>query len=412
MIRSTLAALTLISLPFATPSPAACISLAERLAAAEQRDDLLLFLPPLCAYLESELPPAAFERIRGAQSAAEFRGALAAAAGRDVFDFGEAMLAHYDRNATLSDAAQPMESVESEHFVFVFSADAPAARDIEVVARTAEEIWRNIAELLDIGGELEASRRITATRVERGGGAAATRHDGKIPVYLHTHRRSASRIPTSSYGIAQLGATILDGEEASLSGTPRLTSRIDVLYLNSFSLIVLHHEIAHAVMLLGSFDARALEGRTVEGKGELKKAFFAGYRKTPVFLHEAIGDYAFYYRGFHSVWPLLVGTPEQIVSRLRDEGKYIPLASLLRQGKRFRAANHKSYSLQAAAFVDFLATTRGEAKMRQWLFSGEKNGARSFARVYGSPLGVVEKEWLAWIAARAQTAEAAGGGST
>jgi hypothetical protein len=397
MIRNTLAALTLLSLAFAPPLPADCIALAERLAAAEQRKDLLLFLPPLCDYVESELPPAAFEQIRAARSAAEFRRALAAGTGRDIFDLGEAMLGFAERKAALSDPAQPMEIAETDHFVFVFRAGSPAARDIDVIARTGEQIWREISELLDVGRELEASGRITATRVERDGGAAATRHDGKIAVHLHSHRSSASRIPASSYGVAQLGATILDGEKASLTGTPWLTSRIDVLYLNPFSLVVLHHEIAHAVMLLGSFDAGALEGLTVRGKGQLEKAFFAGYRQTPVFLHEAVGDYAFYYRGFHSVWPLLAGTPEQIVGRLKDDGKYIPLATLLKEGKRFRAANHKSYSIQAAAFVHFLATTRGEAMMRQWLFSGEKNGARSFARVFGSPVGVVEKEWLAWV---------------
>jgi hypothetical protein len=420
MIRSALFAPMLLPLLLAA-SPgwsSDCPALGERLVAAsalspQQQEGFELFFPHLCSFLEAEIPADAFGRLRGAETLDEFRTLLPQATGRDVFSLGETMLAHCDRRATPPELSLPMNIVESDHFVFVFPAGSPAADDIALIARTGEEIWTTIAELLGVVDELEASSRITATRVERGGGIAPSRHDGKIAVYLHAHRGgdAAARIPSYSYGVAQLGATILDGDEASRSGAPRLISRIDVLYLNPFSLVVLHHEIAHVVMGLGSFDARALDGRTVNGKGELRKAFFAGYRKVPVFLQEGVGDYAFYYRGFYPVWPLMVGSPEQIVTSLRHSGAYVPLATLLREGKRFRAANHKSYSLEAAAFIHFLETTRGPSKLRQWLFSGEQNGAKSFSRVYGSPLQTVELEWLAWLTSRAEshTAPAAGG---
>jgi hypothetical protein len=386
-----------------------CTLMSKRLLANEslaesERDAFLRFFPLFCDYLERDLPPAAAGTVLDAASLLDFRTRLAASAGRDIFELGERMLQHYDRAAKAPDSSVPMKTFESEHFVFAFHGGSPAEADLALIAESSEEILRAIASTLDVGGNLEAARRIITTKVDAGGGSAPARYDGRIPVYLHAHRSgdAAARIPNYSYGIANLGATILHGGKAAVTGTPRLTSRIDVLYLNPFSLIVLHHEIAHAVMLLGSFDATALEGKTLSGKSELKKAFFAGYRKIPVFLHEAVGDYAFYYRGLHRVWPLMVGSPEQIIVSLQERKKYIPLAKLLKEDAKFRAANHKSYSLQAAAFIHFLSETRGAEPMRQWLLADDRDGARSFRKIFGMSLDMVEAEWLSWVAERAE----------
>jgi hypothetical protein len=383
-----------------------CAALAERLlegesVSEEDRRDLDLFFPHFCRFLETD--GRAIDALRGAGSLAAFRERLTMATGGDVFDLGERMFATFESESIPSDSSVPLSTVESEHFVFVYPAGSPAAADIELIASTSEQIWRTIAEVLAVESDLEKSRSVVIAMVERGAGTARHSYSGKIPVHLHPHRsdQAASRIPEYSYGAAQLGATIVaDDGSPAVAGTPFLIPRIDVLYFNPFSLVVLHHEIAHAVMLLGSFDSSALAGRELDGKRQLKKAFFAGYRKIPLFLHEAIGDYSFHYRGYHRVWPLLVGSPEEIIESLDERGKYIPLKTLLKEGGRFRAEHHKSYSLQAAAFIHFLSETRGTDRMREWLLSGDSNGERSFRRVFGASIESVEAEWRTWMRAR------------
>jgi hypothetical protein len=390
-------------------SNAPCVSMTERLIAEEAFSDeeeagIRLFFPHFCRFLEADLPAEQAAVLMQSRSLHDFRSRLGSVTGGDVFDLGERMLAYYEATARPPQVPVRGETHESEHFVFVFSADSPAAADIALIARTSEEIWKTIGAVLALQEDLETGRRLLATRVDRGSGTPADCFDGKLPIYLHAHRSEdgATRIPSHSYGTANLGATIIDGNEPALSGSPRLTSRIDVLYLNPFSLVVLHHEIAHAVLLLGSFDHGALAGKTISGKSALKKAFFAGYRKVPLFLHEALGDYAFYYRGFYRVWPILIGSPEEIIVSLEERRKTIPLARLLKEDRRFRAANHKTYSLQAASFIAFLSETRGEDRMRRWLLADDVDGARSFRKIYGVAVEAVEAEWLDAVRARAK----------
>jgi hypothetical protein len=385
------------------PAAADCVALAERLLegepiSEEDRHDLGLFFPHLCRFVETD--DRSFDALRDAASLTAFRERLKIATGADVFDFGERMLATFDAESTPSDPSVPLSTFESEHFVFVFPAGSPAAADIELIASSSEQIWRTIAEVLSVERDLEANRAVVIAMVDRGAGAARSSYSRKIPVHLHSHRsdQAASRIAEHSYGAAQLGATIVaDDGSPAMAGTPLLVPRIDLLYFNPFSLVVLHHEIAHAVMLLGSFDSAALAGRQLDGERQLKKAFFAGYRKVPLFLHEAIGDYSFYYRGYYRVWPLLVGSPEEIIVSLDERGEYIPLKKLLKEGRRNRAKHHKSHSLQGAAFIHFLSETRGTDRMREWLLSGDSDGERSFRRVFGSSIESVEAEWRTWL---------------
>jgi hypothetical protein len=383
-----------------TPVRADCALLADRIAAAEALDGeatahLRLLLPHLCDFLEMELGAEAVAPLYGAASAAAFRALLGELTGRDVFDFGERMIAHFDAAAGPS-GGEP-EVIESERFVFVIPPGSPAAADRDLIVSGAEETWRTIAELLDLEADLERNRRLLVSQVGVGDGGAPARYPGKVLVHLHAHRGEEARVPAYSYGAASFGATAAaDNGRAP----PELVARIDVLYFNPFSLLVLHHEVAHTVMLLGSFDGSRLEGRTVAGKRELRRMFFAGYRKIPTFLHEAVGDYSFYYRGFHRVWPLLVGSPEELVLRLREEGGYIPLSKLLREGGRFRAAHHKAFSLQSAVFIEHLRVTRGVQPLRAWLLADDPRGDRSFRRVFGTPIETVEAEWLERLASR------------
>jgi hypothetical protein len=401
-----LAALALVTLWTALPltARADCPAMTHRIIAAEEigaevAGQLRLLTPHLCAFLEAELGADALGPLFRVEGASDFRTRLKELTGKDVFDFGERMFAHFEASVVPPKRPAAAAVIETEHFVFVIPPGSPAAADRELILRTSAQMWRTMAEVLDVGEQLEGNARLLLATVPAAGVGEATRYPGKIAVHLHSYRsEEAKEIPRHSYGVASFGATIT---AADATGPPQLVSRIDVLYFNPFSLMVLHHEIAHSVMLLASFDGSRFDGRTLKGKRELRRAFLSGYRKIPAFLHEAIGDYSFYYRGFHQVWPLLVGSPEELVLALRQAGGYIPLTRLLQEGGRFRAAHHKSFSLQAAAFIHYLSETRGSGPLREWLLANDDQGARSFQRVFGASIESVEAEWLAWLAGAA-----------
>ena len=168
-----------------------------------------------------------------------------------------------------------------------------------------------------------------------------------------------------------------------------------MLYLNSFSLAILEHEAAHAAVLLGTFDAAAFAARDAKDGGALKTAFLAAYRRDiPAFILEGIGDWAIYAGGLYRAWGVFAPVG-QLVRELRLAGKTLPLAELVAGDVRFRATHHKVYSLQAAAFLGFLFDRYGAARVRAWLFSGDRDGARAFAAVFGKSLADAEAEWLA-----------------
>jgi hypothetical protein len=191
-------------------------------------------------------------------------------------------------------------------------------------------------------------------------------------------------------GVMSFGATILS--EGPDKGAGRLTARIDILYLNPLSLAVLHHEIAHSALFLGSFDPAPLAARPLRGEPDLRKAFFAGYKPIPPFLQEGIGDYIFYYRVLTPRWPLLI-PPAEIMRSLLDSRDFISLNRLLKEGAAFRSRRRKAYSLEAAAVVDFLLRSHGPEKLKSWFNAPEKDGVRSFEKTYGYSVEELESRW-------------------
>jgi hypothetical protein len=341
--------------------------------------------PLLLDYLEATLPRADMEALLGSASREELAANLSRKTNKDVLDLGEALFAFHEARtaAATMNPERELRSLDRAPFRFRFPAGTPAEKDIDLIARDAGEAYDRLAAALDLRGRVEAARALLTENV--------------IEVSLHPTRSNAAegRIRPRSFGQTTFGATIV--EDAAGVNRGRLKVRIDILYPCALSLAVLEHEVAHAVILLGTFETGPLVERPLGGKSDLAAAFRAGYRKLPAFLLEGLGDHALYFGGFQKAWGL-VGEPTALVGELHGRGKLVPLAKLLSADSRFRAENHKVYSLEAASFLDFLLRTRGKEQVRRWLFSGETNGVKGFQSTFGKPVESVEKEWLESLA--------------
>ena len=305
---------------------------------------------------------------------------LEALAGKDLIDLGADMFAFYEAKPAAGDAAK-WDSFPAGPFLVFVHPGSRADRDRDVIARELAASTAAVVEALGMSSLFEAAREILLP--------PAPGAPGMIPVRLFASRgeEGASKIRKESQGSATLGATVAEK-------TGRLTFTIDVLYLNALSLTVLEHEAAHAVVLLSTFDPAALTARPLEGEADLRKAFFAGYRKIPTFLQEGLGDWGFYYRGFHRNWGLLP-PPGELVAGLEAKGRTLPLGELLAGDIRYAARNRKAYSLQAASFIEFLLETQGREKVLRWLLSNETNAAKTFESVFGRTVAAAEKDWKA-----------------
>ncbi|OGD27251.1 MAG: hypothetical protein A2Y56_03070 [Candidatus Aminicenantes bacterium RBG_13_63_10] len=377
----------------------AAAALIERLIEKENPDNtgaayLRKLTPHLFDYLRHGFPGEALAPLYQAGSLAELRTLLTKQVGPEVLDFGSRMFDFFEAQA---DQMKPValnswRAAVSDRFVFFYRPGSRAEEDADFISASSEETLSAIISSLDI--ESEAGRNTRLLHVSRPDDMAAADllSTGRICVYLHPGRASAADQLKKSMGRMTFGATVLsEGED---KGAGRLTARIDVVYLNAFSLAVLHHEIAHAALFLGSFDAAPLQAKALRGEADLRKAFFAGYKPIPPFLQEGIGDYIFYYRVLYPRWPLLA-PPAEIVRGLLASREFIPLKRLLKEGAAFRSQRRKAYSLEAATVVDFLLRTHGPAKLKAWFSSPEKDGARSFERAFGYSVEELESRWKA-----------------
>lgn len=330
--------------------------------------------PLFLDHLERTVPKDRLAELWKATDRNAFLALLEKVTGRDLLDTGERMFEALEREAARGPTPSgAWTSVPAGPFTLHVRPDSAAQRDLALIERDATETWTRVAALLDLSEAADASRRLLAG-------------DGRIDVYLHAARAGEGKERLGhGHGSTSLGGTIVDGKG-------RLSTRIDVLYLNAFSLAVLEHEVSHTVVLLASFDAPAFAKPAIEDKSTLKTAFLSAYRKVPAFLQEGLGDYSLYHHGLQKSWGLLP-EPKGILTTLRASGKTLPVEELLAGDVRFRAKNHKVFSLEAAAFLDFLLTTRGKEPVRRWLFSGEANGAKSFAKVFGAGIDAVEREF-------------------
>lgn len=322
-------------------------------------------------------------------SSTESRALLESAVGPKIFDFGARMFGWFEQQAASSQRGvetRPWATFESEHFLFAYRPGSVAGRDRALIASAAEDTWATVGSSFGLATAVEENGTLIANRTPDGSDHATT---AKIVVTLHPFRSddTAKRLKGPSLGTTSLGATIDD------TGHGRLTTSIDVLYFNAFSLLVLHHEVAHAVMLLGTFDSGLLRAGPLQGESELRKAFLGGYRKLPAFLHEGIGDWALYNRGVYRRWGLLPPA-EQLITGLQKSGEYVAIAKLADEDRRYRYAHHKVYSLEAASFLDWLLATEGKERVHAWLMSGDEKGSRAYARTFGKPLAQSEKAWL------------------
>ncbi len=334
----------------------------------------------LLDYAETIIPKTKLAELYGSEGRADFLGRLKGLTGKDILDFGNDMFGFYEKKAP-SASGDPWINITAGPLLLYIRPGSAADKDRDLISRDGADTAARIAAALDLASAFETARRLL---VPASGSAPDL-----IPVYLHASRQgeASQRIRKQSYGSTTLGATIVDR-------AGRLTCRIDVFYLNALSLAVLEHEVAHAVILLASFDTAPLVARELGGEAELRKAFFAGYRQIPSILQEGLGDWAFYYHGFHKNWGLLP-PPEDMVKELRSEAKTLPLKELLGRGVTFRDPKDKAYSLEAASFLDHIVRTRGKDVVRRWLFSGQTDGAKTFTSIFGRSIEDAEKEWLA-----------------
>lgn len=345
----------------------------------------LLFVPLtniLLDYAESVVPKEKHPEIYAAKSRSDLLRRLKVLTGKDLLDFGTDMFGYYEKKAA-PDAGAVWVKVPAGPFRLYLRPGSPADADRDLIARDAAETASRVAAALDMGPAFDSVRGLLVDdENEKGAGP------GLIPIYLHASRKGdgAEKIGKQSYGNASLGATIVERRG-------RVTFRINVFYLNALSLAVLEHEVAHAVVLLASFDPKELTARELAGEADLRKAFMAGYRPVPSLLQEGLGDWAFYYHGFHAVWGLLP-PPERMVKDLRTAGKALPLKDILAKSATFRAANYKAYSLEAASFLEHLFRTRTKDDIKHWLLAPGTDAAKTFESVFGIKVEEAEMAWL------------------
>jgi len=345
----------------------------------------LLFTPLtglLLDYAESAVPPEKHAEIYAAENRSDLLRRLKVLTGKDLLDFGIDMFGYYEKKMP-PDPGAAWVKVPAGPFRLYLRPGSPADADRDLIARDVVETAARVAAALDMAPAFEAACTLLADdENEKGAGP------GLIPVYLHASRKGdgAEKIGKQSYGNASLGATIVERRG-------RTTFRIHVFYLNALSLAVVEHEIAHAVVLLASFDPKELKARELSGEADLRKAFMAGYRPVPSLLQEGLGDWAFYYHGFHAAWGLLP-PPERMVSDLRSAGKALPLKDILAKSATFRALNYKAYSLEAASFLEHLFRTRAKDDIKRWLFAPGTDAAKTFESVFGVKVADAEAAWL------------------
>jgi hypothetical protein len=336
--------------------------------------------PLLLDYVETVIPKGKSAELYAAADSADLLRRVRVLTGKDLLDLGQDMSEFFESKAPKT-SPEAWTTFNSGPFLVHVRPGSTADRDREIISAQLATVIDRIGEALDLAAPFDAARKTLKP--------ASPDAPGLIPIRLYDSRSgdAATRIKKGSTGSATLGATIENG--AGL-----LTFDIHVLYFNALSLPVVEHEAAHAVVLLSTFDAAALTAKPLQGEPDLRKAFFAGYRKIPSFLQEGLGDWAFYYHGFHKAWGLLP-PPEALVAGLRAEGKTLPLKELLAADARFAAKTRKIYSLQAASFIAHLIRNKGRDKVREWLFSAETDGSKTFEKTFGLKIAEAEKDWLA-----------------
>jgi hypothetical protein len=348
----------------------------------------------LFEYLRTSVKPEALEPLYTAGSTAELSRLLEKHLRQSVLDFGEKMFSFFEEKAAGDKSVdlKTWKAAETAHFAFFAHPGSQADKDLDLIKRSAEEAFAAIVSCLGMEREEEKSFMVLKTEAPQGlAGPTALSPAGRISVFLYSGLPPEAKQLKGSMGNMSFGATIVK-DPAKDQGAGRLTAKVNVLYLNAYSLTVLHHEIGHAALFLGHFDPGPLTSRPLRGESDLKKAFFAGYKSIPPFLHEGIGDYVVYFQSFYKNWPLLP-PPEAMVLSLAQTKDFVPLQTLLQEGVKFRAQHHKAYSLEAASVMDYLLRTHGRDKLKAWLQTADSDSRKAFQKVYGFSIQELEERW-------------------
>lgn len=348
----------------------------------------------LFEYLRTTVKPEALEPLCGAGSTAELTRLLEKHLGQSVIDFGEKMFSFFERKAAGDKSVdlKTWKAAETAHFAFFVHPGSQADKDLDLIKRSAEEAFTAIVSCLGLETEAEKTFRLLKTDAPQGlSEPSAPSQAGRISVLLYPGRPPEAKQLKGSMGNMSFGATIVK-DPGQDQGAGRLTAQVNVLYLNAFSLPVLHHEIGHAVLFLGHFDSGPLASQLLRGESDLRKAFFAGYKPIPPFLHEGIGDYVVYFQSFYKNWPLLP-PPDALALSIVQTKDFVPLQTLLQEGVIFRAQHHKAYSLEAASVIDYLIRAHGRDKLKAWFQAADSDSRKAFQKVYGFSIQELEERW-------------------
>lgn len=324
--------------------------------------------------------------VESVRTAADFRHLLQKRAAKDVLDIGESLFESFEKSAAAVPAASGWIVRDTPHYRIFVRPESAAARDLGLIAREMEHSRTGIARDFALEPALAAREAVISTATQDAPGAKEP--SNRVAVFLYSNRADDhdKRVGKNSMGSTQFGATID-------AGKGRLRPSIHVLYYNLFSIAVIEHEIAHTTVMLSAFDPSAIDV-PLAGEKDLRKAFFAGYRKLPGFLSEGVGDYGLYYAGFYPAWGLL-GPPESMASSLLRGGTLPPLDRLLRADAKMHARGHKSFSLAASTFLRYLLQTQKPESVRDWLFDGASTA--EFQKRFGLSVSDAEKAWAAWL---------------
>jgi len=355
----------------------------------------------LFEYLRTVIDGASLKTLCLAGTGAELGRLVEKQLGQSVLDFGQKMFAFFEARTVETKGVdlKTWRTADSDHFAFYYRPGSAAERDLDFIRRSSEEAFLAMVSCLGLEAETQKTFRVLKTDApQEQSGPEGLSPQGRIAVFLFPVRADGAKTLKFTMGNMSFGATIAK-EPGAEKGVGRLTARINVLYLNAFSLAVLHHEIGHAALFLGHYDPTVLAAGPLGGEADLKKAFFAGYKPLPPFLHEGVGDYVIYFQTFYKYWPLLP-PPASLSLSLRTTKDFIPLETLLREGARFRAQRHKAYSLEAATVIDYLLRAFGREKLRAWFLAPAADSREAFKKIYGFGVKELEEKWTVDLKAK------------
>ncbi|HEU4339448.1 MAG TPA: hypothetical protein VFS19_05225 [Planctomycetota bacterium] len=271
----------------------------------------------------------------------------------------------------------------SPGFRFGALAQSKAHVHFDKIAAVAEQAWETATQVLGVRPE-DLKRAPGIVVREATGGYALT--EGRLPLFLAPSRSvfPEGARPTDEEGLTSAGIRV--GALGKPDGGVNLELQCTIVYLNSYSLLAVAHEIVHAVTFLAFTRWEEVQAGDVSSEIEVNRRFGEAL---PVIMQDA-----FVIEGLAEAvsWRtpklrkalLLDAVREEIKGRARAGG-IPPLAGLRRD----------PYSPWTAMFFDYLIDTFGGEGIRRLLASRKPDLESAMRDAFGRELSNLEEGWRA-----------------